>query len=128
MLRKASGEAEAGSLGSKLGQSAIARTSALRGSITIAVARFGWYVWATPARTSSVRAWIPASIVSRRSSPCSAPLSVSRSISLPSPSSTTWRSPLAPPSRSSSPASSPARPSPSTPTVPITGAASLPSG
>ncbi len=41
MSRSALGEAEAGSLGSKLGQSAIARTWASRGSMTMTVAPFG---------------------------------------------------------------------------------------
>src|SRR3954452_18938076 len=78
VFRRASGEALDGLLGSKVGQSAMARTSELRGSMTIAVALFGWYVWARLARTSSVRAWIPASSVSLRSCPCCAPLTVFR--------------------------------------------------
>ena len=49
------------------GQFAIARTSELRGSITIAVAPSGWNVSPIPWSTSSVRAWMLASRVNCRS-------------------------------------------------------------
>ena len=85
MFLSSDGLAALRSLGSTVGQFAIARICELRGFITIAVAPLGWYVWPRPASTCSVRAWISASIVSLRSWPCWALETVLRSISLPEP-------------------------------------------